>query len=766
MAWVLRNGMERFFLLGLVAALVSLGFACERNELVGFGPDDGDDTTADGDDGDLPDGDADGDGDDDGDTDEEPPPEPLALSKWVMAHNSRVALGVSEQILMIGPAGLVVLNHAGTPDDLSDDSYVIHHDLTLEGWPVADPVAVCADGAGLIWFSSQSALALLSLGSDPGEPGDERLLIPDPERVLPGTREVFALFCETDGPGVWVSTSAGLVRIIPDAEDLFDESAWAVHDFNGQHETLGAYPNAITRDTAGRFWIVVYTESGFALRVVEALTDATLANPTVHTVPFGFESPTPSVLAPDGDVGLWVVHNRQVWHLTHGGTLANAADDVWVALPVPGEAKIGGLLYTESGHALAFEEGSRNIYDVSVAASASPDDDTALALPDFGVDSGNLLVGAIYEPGVGLWYSAQKSAGLLVRGNDGWTPLSLASLGAVPGNDLSGFVADEAGVWLGGPTGVVRVNYEADTHPEEFEFIGHAISLPDSPSPFGVTTLLPLASGLLIGGGYLAWLGSDAQVTLWAERNSPKNINLLAPAPGDTLLVSTVLRTLATIVGFRAYDYRKTPANPKDDRDQNIDNAYFGFASGLPIQTLTALGDCRFLVGTIADLHYWDCGDDPLDPSDDTLHSNLVFPADSNHPDQNIRSVSLAPEGGVWFVSKDGLGYLDFGDPADSDDNVLVRYPIPSISNEFSVDPQGRLVYFMRDGLMIHDPKGTPADPDDDEAIIFPMRSDRRAVVKIDSFGNLWFSMGDGSGIFHGKLGPLEFSPLAELLAN
>jgi hypothetical protein len=746
----------------VVAALAVFG--CERNKKLAIVDGDLDQDTIDGDE---PDGDGDSETDLDGDG--EGPLVGMAVSKWIMAQNSRLFATGEGRVYMAAKAGLVGLEYSGTPGDREDDAYLIHHELSLPEWPTADLTGLCRDASGWVWVSTKTGLLAIDDGGTFSDPSDDRSFAPDLSAQISGAREILGLFCQTEGAGVWAATTAGFVIVLPDAEQPEILENWTILDYSGQSDALGVFPNAFARDANGVIWVTAFEQSAFALYAVETGAPATADDDTVHAVAYGFAEPKPSVLAADGAAGVWIIDDKTAWHMAHKGTLGDDTDDVWTKLPVPSGVAMNGFIPIGPNAALALEEGDRDVYFVSTAGTDSTADDLAVVMAGFGANADNPLFSAAYDAEAGLWYSTRYDVGLLAfSGGDlpdaGWTALRFPSLGAVPGNDLSGFVADADGVWLGGPNGLVKATYEADTPVADFIFTGFTLERPDSPEPFNVATLLPLEGGILAGGAYLAWLNPEGAFTVWNARSAPENVNLVASGPDGALLVSTLLRTIATIVGFKAYDYNGTPANPNDDDSQNLDNAHFGFASGFPVQTLTVIEGCRCLVGTIEDLSYWDCNGTPLETNDDILEPDLVRARNGSTVAQNIKQVTVEASGGAWFISKDGLRHLDLAGTPEAADDTLTEYDIPRIAASFAMDADGRLYYFMERGFMIHDPKGTPGDPTDDQAAILDMATDTKAQVRLDAFNNVWFSYGDGSGVFFGRLGELTFVPLADAL--
>ncbi len=738
---------------GLLLLLSLLIVACHKNEKL-----------ADGDMG--PDGDADGiDGDLDTEIEEEAPAMKIDLSKWQTAQGAYVDADSNGIVWTVSRAGIIALDAKGTFTDTSDDESLLHNEITLEGYPEKSPVGACIDGADRLWFATKTGLYLLLPKDSPLDGSDDVLVVPDMTERLTNNREIIHLLCHPTQEGVWLATNFGFAAVST-GETPEDGATWTWNDYRiSAASALANRPYAVDIDGAGRLWFTVYLNDTYMLYAVEPGDPVNPADDTEYEVEYGFENPEIGALAADADQGVWIVHAEKAWHLDHKGTLDNGTDDVWVELPSPSSADYSGFFPFAAGIAVGMEKNGIDHFLLSTANTDAPEDDLAAKLDEFGSNEGNAWISATVLDSHTLFYSTELDAGVLVFDGEpsaaAWVRHHYLDLGGVPRNDLAGFWMEDGGVLLGGGNAVTRVAYAAEDVPADFSFTAYELNDPAEATPYDVRTIVKLSDGYLVGGAYLSYMDSEGAFSVWNEASgAPNGVITTTIGPGGAIWVGSYQEFAIPLIMFNVYDTRGSYQTAADDMSYAVESEYFGFVAGAPVDTMVFYDGCKGLIGNTLGLHHYDCNGTATDTTDEIIETGLL---DGTRMVQTIRQ---AGDGTFWVMTLSGLYYTDIQGTATAEDDVIVAYTdLPSPSTGFALDDQGILYYFIEHGLLVHKPND-PANAEDDEAVLFPMRAGSNGVFQTDAENGLWFGYGDGTGVYFARFENLAFRPLADILSE
>ncbi len=752
-----------FFGVGFMIVLLALCAGCHKNEKLDL------DNT-------QPEADGDTEPDADGDGEESTAVLP-SYAKWVTPHYAALTVDSTGTIYALNKAGLTVFA-PGDLEDETDDQVITHHELTLENWPAENPASICADQQDNIWLATETRLFLYLPQDTPFDASDDALIEPSLGENSASSREFLNLYCNPAGAGVLASTNFGFVTLVP-GDDPSDATAFTVADYNGSSSSLSNRPYSAAVDGEGVLWLTLYTETGYELHAVQIGAFEDSSDDQDHTVPFGFENAQPTSLSVDGTDAIWInsknlkkvdSSDTRVWHLTHNKTYADSSDDSWVMMPEINNVASENFISAGPGRLLA-----TNTYDANLgmivysnSQTETEDDDQAEKLPDFGLAEDHRLRFAIYQENVGMWYSSDEDFALLVLAEDvfadGIDVHHFSNIGHAPSNDLPAAVMASDGMYLGGTGTTVRVNYDADTAFEDFAFTTYDLNHEEDPTPFDARAIIPYRDGVLVGGTTLAYLYPDGSHVLWNGTQGMEDVVAIAQGPDNLLWTSQYSLGLLTIASFNVYD-PKNLDNASDDVKEGITTEFFGKSVGQTVDAILFYDGCKALTGNIYGLFNYDCMGTTMDTDDDTATELSLDSA--RKAGSQVTEIRNADENGFWVMTVLGLMYFNMGTSGDdtSDDSSVSYSDVSGPSFMFEVDANGLLYYFLTDKLVIHDPKGTPADPSDDEAAVVELPgASRQSTLALDDFNGIWIGLGDASGLIYLRPGDLSFSPLAEAL--
>ncbi len=728
----------------LLALMVFLS-ACEKNEKLSMvdGDGDGPETSIDGDsDGEL--------------IEDDPYVKVELLHKWHNPQNSFLSHGSDSLLWSVSSAGIIVLDISGTPDDESDDVVLSHNELTLAGWPTDSVIAACADGSGALWIATQNGYFLFSYGADISDTSDDTLIAGNMEGQ-DAIADIKRLFCRSDAAGVWISTGAGFVAV-DESADPADAAKWQRNSFIGSNNIMSLSPYAASFDGSQWLWMSVFEGDALKLYAVDTASVKNSGDTGINLITPGFaDSVQISFLAVDSNKGLWIINGTKTFYFKHGGTTGDTSDDEWIELLAGTELELTALFPAESGLAFGVK-GDTDFYRLDANNVA------IRKMADAGFNTENSVKSMVSQSDLGLWYSSEGDFGLISYANDpadaAWTLKRYTAVGGVPSNNLSGFTHKGDAVYLGGPTGVTRIEYETGADVADFSFKSWLLEIPDNPAPFSTEVLTAIEDGVLVGGLKPAFISNSGEASVWDSTSSPANIYFISANQGDYLWMGSGQTVAGVMVPwFNIYytggSYKKT----SDDKVSTYSNEYFGGLEAGPINDVDFIGDNAALFANDLGLFGIEFGEDRLDTEDLTVSVGLLGEAKS------IRSITSAGDGGFWIGSlRDGLSYLDTKGTATGDDDEFLHYENVKMKSYVpELDDDGRLYYLVDEGIMVHDPMGTPLDDSDDMGVIVTLGYEQKPSFSIDGRGGIWFALQNGSGIYYARLSDGELKPWAEI---
>jgi len=684
------------------------------------------------------------------DKNEQLPPTTLNTAKWITPQGGMLLTDGQGRMVSVSKAGIIALGDDGLPR-------ATYHELNLSDWPEAVPVDACIDGDGRLYLATAKQLLLLVEEADPlADPGDRLVTSEAVNALVTGNRAVRSLRCNTVGDGVYLVTDFGIIAVTA-GQTPGDSATWLVGDYKGTESALSARPYALDVDDAGVLWVLVYADETYTIQAILPGMLTNTGDDTVAVVPIGLTTKTGSALAADGDTGVWIINEGLVAHLSHQGTLADATDDQWTIFDDSDGATFTTLHPLSEGRVLALESTAASLWLADLG------EDTLTEMPALGIDDGDNALTGLAATDEGLYYASSRDFGLLTLSGQGssatWVRQRITDLSPFTGNDLSAALRLSDGMVLACPGGVSRVTYGGQDAPEAFSFSVHGLDNPLEASPFGINRLISLGDGYLAGGlAGMAYLSAQGQWTAWAEDGAPTDVVALGVGPGSFVFEGSAQTSMVTLVSINAYDYNATPETSADDEWSGIDTDAFGFAGGVAVYDFLFYDGCKALVGTASGLAMYDCMNTPDDSDDDLTQSNLLG---SISP---VKMIRAAGGNGYFIMAMDGLSYYNHNGTWETSDDTVVKYSlVKSPSTSFDLDDQGMLYYVAKGGLVIHDTKGTFADLSDDMVAQYASNENRDAVVARDPYGNLWYSFGDGSGVYYAAIQELFWWTLDEL---
>jgi|GEM_PF-6181162 len=732
-----------YFLL-LLVLILSLP-ACEKNEKLALATD----------------GDADSseiavDGDTDMETVEKDPYLKIeSLYKWHNPQNSTLSLGKDELLWSVSSAGIIGLNTSGTPDDEGDDVVLMHNELTLADWPGDAIVSSCADGSGSVWLATQNEYYLFSYGTDFDDLSDDTFIKGNLEGNF-AISDIKLLLCNKDNHGVWISTGAGFLAV-DQTNTPSDPADWKRRNFIGG-SIMSMSPYAASYDGTQWLWLTVFVEDSLKLYAVDTKSVTDSGDSGIYPITPGFADAVQiSYLAVDTNKGLWLINGTKTFYFKHGETPADTGDDYWIELLSGTELGLSAVFPANEGLAFGLK-GDSDLYRLDA-------NNTAIKkMADVGFSSDNTIKSAVSQDGIGLWYSSKSDFGYISYVDDptdaAWEMQRYVRVGGVPANDLSGFAAKENMVYLGGSTAVSSIEYEEDADFSDFVFTSWPLSVPDDPAPFFVQSLAAIDDGILVGGAVPSYISNGGESSVWDEGSCPQNINYISANQGNFIWMGAGQIVAGVMVPwFYIYDSGGSLKKSSDDEWISYSNEYFGGLEAGPINDVDFINEDTALFGNDLGLFGVTFGEDRLDPEDLTVEVGLLDGT------QSIRAITSAGNGCFWIGSlREGLSYLDTKGTAAKDDDEFYHYENVKMKSYIpSLDKNGRLYYVIDEGIMIHDPMGTPLDETDDMGVVITLNYEQRPTIAIDGRGGIWFSLQNGNGIYFARLDDGELKPWSEI---
>lgn len=680
--------------------------------------------------------------------------------------------------------------------------------------------------SNILWFTTQSELYLFDDNATPNDGTDDTITMLENEDVFSSSRQLKELHCGAENT-VWLGTNKGLLRIEINPEATGAEDKFIYDDFNtattkssgfrvdgdtdfeaetdedvldgdvdtteaeldtavdGDDELEVEEESTETYDIAdmpasdirysalapnGTVWFSTFVtlDNSYHLFKMVPKTGSETGYTSLDEIPTGTLDTTdgevqfnfvPKAMTVDGSSTLWFSNEFN----SKGFPVFYDEDNKsFVAIPFSDKDNVTGMIPAGTNSVILVESNGDDFF------LADSENDSAIGFEDFGInDSTNRLTSISYLSGK-LLYSSQLDFAMLAIDEtsfDGtFTRQRYIAPAGVPFNEIVSFNQTDSATFIGGTNAVSMLNYDVGKFPVEYTANATVIEKTNEVAPFNIQSLSPLKGGMLVGGASLGFLDSKMKFHLWDNPQTPHSVSYAVADPDNNIWVNTTVIDLITLVSMRLYDFNDTETNSSDDSAAIISNATLGLESSAPLLSAVFYEHCRGLFANTLGLHYYDCNQTPDNSGDDILEDKIISSSVS-------QIVEAEEDMSYWLVSFDGLTYIKFETlpPEKNTDDTYkyehISFKYSGMSSTFAYDnTTGYLYYFVKDGLVIHDPKGTPLDNTDDEVALFEMASSRNAKIYIDNQGSLWFSYGDKSGVYHAIFNDPEFKPIADVL--